>query len=127
RAVSTMSRITGMGSAVPAPLDQRAVWDGYFAAHYAGVPTAERIFAAAGTQTRHAMANPADEDVSSWGTAARIQRYLAEAMPLGKDAVTGSLADAGLDPRDVGMFAVASCTGYVTPGLDIRLACDLGM
>jgi predicted naringenin-chalcone synthase len=121
------ARITGMGHAVPAPFDQAAVWDGYFAARYAGVPAAERIFAAAGTRTRHAVANPADEDVSSWGTAARMQRYLAEAMPLGKDAVAAALTDAGLDARDVGMFAVVSCTGYVTPGLDIRLARDLGM
>ena len=28
---------------------------------------------------------------------------------------------------DVGLFAVCSCTGYVTPGLDILLARDLGM
>ena len=28
---------------------------------------------------------------------------------------------------EVGLFAVCSCTGYVTPGLDILLARDLGM
>jgi predicted naringenin-chalcone synthase len=67
------------------------------------------------------------EDVSSWGTAARMERYLAEAIPLGKDAVGAALTDAGLDPGEVGLFAVASCTGYGTPGIDIRLARDLGM
>ena len=56
-----------------------------------------------------------------------MERYLAEALPLGKEAVAAALADAGLAAADVGLFAVASCTGYVTPGLDIRLARDLGM
>jgi len=36
-------------------------------------------------------------------------------------------AEIGLDPADVGLFTVVSCTGYVTPGLDILLARDLGM
>jgi predicted naringenin-chalcone synthase len=56
-----------------------------------------------------------------------MERYLAEAMPLGKDAVAAALTDAGLDPGEVGLFAVVSCTGYGTPGIDIRLARDLGM
>jgi len=120
-------RITGMGHAVPAGYDQRTVWEAYFAGHYADVPAAERIFAAAGVLTRHAVANTVYEDVSRWGTAARMRRYLAEAMPLGKDAVAAALTDAGVDAADVGLFAVASCTGYVTPGIDIRLARDLGM
>jgi predicted naringenin-chalcone synthase len=48
-------------------------------------------------------------------------------MPLGKEAVSEALADAGLSPTDVGLLTVVSCTGYVTPGLDILLARDLGM
>jgi predicted naringenin-chalcone synthase len=116
-----------MGYAVPPRYDQRAVWEAFFSRHYAGVPAAERIFTAAGVRSRHAVANPVDEDVSTWGTAARMQRYLAEAMPLGKDAVAAALTDAGLGAGDIGLFAVATCTGYVTPGLDIRLARDLGM
>ena len=121
------ARVTGMGHAVPGPFDQRAVWEAFFAGHYAEVPSAERIFAGSGVRTRHAVANPMDGDVSGWGTAARMRRYLAEATPLGKAAVTGALADAGLDAGAVGLFAVASCTGYTTPGIDIRLARDVGM
>jgi predicted naringenin-chalcone synthase len=41
--------------------------------------------------------------------------------------VTGALAGSGLDPAEIGLFAVCSCTGYATPGLDILLARDLGM
>ena len=50
-----------------------------------------------------------------------------DSLPLGKEAVAAALDDAGLDPADVGLFAVVSCTGYATPGLDIRIAGDLGM
>ena len=77
--------------------------------------------------SRHGVVNPVIEDVSGWSTEARMRRYLTEALPLGKDAVSGALDAAGLDPADVGFFAVCSCTGYVTPGLDILLARDLGM
>jgi predicted naringenin-chalcone synthase len=123
----TAAVLTGAGSALPATIGQDAVWDGFFARHYAGVRAARRIFASAGVRTRHAVANPMDEDVSGWGTGARMARYVAEALPLGKQAVAGALDAAGLAPGDVGLFAVATCTGYATPGLDVRLASDLGM
>jgi predicted naringenin-chalcone synthase len=119
--------ITGSGSALPATLDQEAAWNGFFARHYEGVRAAKRIFAGAGVRSRHAVANPVDEDLSGWGTGARMARYVQEALPLGKQAVAGALDSAGLAPGDVGMFAVVTCTGYATPGLDIRLAGDLGM
>jgi predicted naringenin-chalcone synthase len=119
--------LTGAGSALPAALDQDAVWAGFFARHFAGVPAARRIFAGAGVRRRHAVASPLAEDVSGWGTGARMVRYVQEALPLGKQAVAGALDAAGLSASEVGLFAVATCTGYATPGLDIRLAGDLGM
>lgn len=119
--------LTGVGAALPAPVDQDAVWEGFFARHYAGVRAARRIFAGAGVRTRHAVANPLDEDLTGWGTGARMVRYIEEALPLGKQAVAAALDRAGLAPGDVGLFAVATCTGYSTPGLDIRLAGALGM
>src|ERR671926_1226919 len=119
--------LTGAGRALPTTIEQSAVWDGFFARHYAGVGAARRIFTASGVRRRHAVANPLDEDISGWGTAARMARYVEEALPLGKQAVAGALDAAGLAPDDVGLFAVVTCTGYATPGLDIRLAADLGM
>src|SRR3954463_12134717 len=119
--------VTGAGSALPATLDQDAAWEGYFARHYEGVRAAQRVFRGAGVRRRHAVVNPVDEDISQWGTAARMERYVTEALPLGKQAVAEALDAAGLAPGNVGQFAVATCTGYATPGLDIRLAGDLGM
>jgi alkylresorcinol/alkylpyrone synthase len=124
-----MVTIAGTGFAFPGKMRQQDLWDGFFDQHYGGVQRAlaKRIFSNSGVATRHTVINPLVEDVSGWSTQARMQRYLTEALPLGKDAVTGALDSAGLAPSDVGLFVVCSCTGYVTPGVDILLARDLGM
>jgi alkylresorcinol/alkylpyrone synthase len=121
--------IAGIGLAHPGTVSQDEVWSGFFAGHYAGPATAlaKRIFRNAGVVSRHAAVNPLLEDASGWSTERRMRRYLAEAMPLGKEAVGRALSDAGVAPAEVGLFAVCSCTGYATPGLDILLARDLGM
>lgn len=122
-----IAAITGAAHAYPASMDQDQLWDGFFKRHYSGSPVARRVFSSAGVRTRHGAVNPLDDDISGWSTGARMARYTAEAMPLGKDAVSTALANAGLAAGDVGLFALASCTGYATPGIDIRLARDLGM
>jgi predicted naringenin-chalcone synthase len=121
--------IAGVGIAHPPPMNQDELWNGYFAQHYGGVgkALAQRIFAHSGVSTRHGVINPMLEDVSTWTTAQRMVRFLAEALPMGKEAVTTALAHARLDPADVGALVVCSCTGYATPGLDILLARDLGL
>lgn len=120
--------VTGFGSAVPGPaIEQSAIWAGHFAPLLPGDRVAQRIFLGAGVRRRHAAVNPLLEDVSGWSTGARMSRFLAEALPLGKQAVSAALADAGIGAEEVGQFTVVSCTGYATPGLDIRIAADLGM
>lgn len=119
--------ITGIGLATPPAVTQTALWDGFFDRHYNGRALARRLFASAGVRTRHGVANPLDEDITGWSTGARMQRYMSEAMPLGKQAVAQALDVAGLAASDVGLLTVASCTGYATPGVDICLARDLGM
>ncbi len=119
--------LTGVAHALPAPMDQQRLWDGFFREHYGDAKLARKVRQHSPITTRRGVVDPTQEDISSWGTDARMQRFLAEVMPIGKEAVGGALADAGLDPSDVGLFTVVSCTGYVTPGLDILLARDLGM
>jgi predicted naringenin-chalcone synthase len=125
----TGAMIASIALARPSVTTQDDLWDGFFAQHYSGVQRAlaKRIFANSGVRARHAVVNPTVEDVSGWSTGRRMERYLVEAMPLGKSAVGDALAAAGLAATDVGLFVVCSCTGYVTPGLDILLARDLGM
>ncbi|MBL7498806.1 type III polyketide synthase [Frankia sp. CNm7] len=119
--------VTGQGAAFPPAIGQRAAWDGYFASHYGHDRKIERIFLGCGVRARHAAVDPRADDVSGWTTGARMRRYVAESAPLGRDAVARALADAGLAAADVGLFVVASCTGYATPGLDIVIAGELGM
>jgi alkylresorcinol/alkylpyrone synthase len=119
--------IAGFGSAFPPPFDQQEIWTQFFADYYQGHPIAERVWQSSGVATRHGVCDPRVENVSQWTTTQRMQRYLQEAMPLGKDAVCSALAEAHLAASDVGLFVVASCTGYATPGLDILLARDVGM
>ncbi len=119
--------IRGRGFGVPPSRTQDELWKGFFRAHHGGDATAAKVWRGAGISRRHAVIDPCTEDVSSWSTGARMDRYLQEALPLGKEAVSGALADAGVAPEEVGLFSVVSCTGYTTPGLDILLARDLGM
>lgn len=119
--------VTGIAHCSPPPYAQDRLWETFFAADYAGLPSAERIWASAGVQRRHLVADPVLDDLSCESTQSRMRRYAAEAPALSKEAVTGALAAAGLAPGEVGMFAVVSCTGYTAPGLDITLARDLGM
>ncbi len=124
-----MVALAGIGISHPPALRQDDLWRGFFRAHYSGVQRAlaSRLFSNSGVATRHGALNPLIEDVSGWSTERRMRRYLTEALPLGKAAVGDALAAAGLPAAEVGLFAVCSCTGYVTPGLDILLARDLGM
>jgi len=119
--------LTGAGHALPPAMDQQGLWDGYFRAHYADARVARKVWEHSGISTRRGVVDPSKEDISSWGTGARMQRFVQEALPLGAEAVGKALADAGLDPADVGLLTVVSCTGYATPGLDVMLARDLGM
>ncbi|GAA2696229.1 type III polyketide synthase [Actinoplanes palleronii] len=121
--------ITGLGVALPPSAVQDDLWEGFFAQHYAGGRSglARRIFANSGVITRQAAVSPLLEDVSGWSTERRMRRYQDEAVPLGRAAAERALADAGRAASDLGLFAVCSCTGYATPGLDILLARDLGM
>ena len=119
--------VTGLGSAVPTAVSQEELWNGFFAEHYRGNRLAERLWHRSGVDTRHGVVIPWKEDVRDWGTAARIERFVEEALPLGREALEACLDNAGLRPHEVDALTVATCTGYATPGLDILLARELGL
>ncbi|MEV7621995.1 type III polyketide synthase [Actinoplanes sp. NPDC089786] len=124
-----MSTIAGIGISLPPSVDQDDLWSGFFARHYDSRrrALAQRIFQNSGVRSRQTAVSPLVEDVSEWSTGRRMDRYRVEAMPMGKEAIDRALADAGVRADEIGLFAVCSCTGYATPGLDILLARDLGM
>ncbi len=119
--------VSGFGVALPPPMSQAGLWSDFFRAHYGDSRLGRQVFATAGIETRRGVVNPAVEDISRWRTEERMRRFTAEAIPLGKKAVTRALEASGVDAADLGMLVVASSTGYVTPGVDIMLARDLAM
>lgn len=119
--------VVGIGTALPRSRSQDELWDGFFAEHFERRTIAERIFRNSGVDRRHGVVDPLEEDVRAWGTEARMQRFMAEGLPLGVEAVEACLADAGLDRADIGLLSVVTCTGYGTPGVDILLARELGL
>jgi predicted naringenin-chalcone synthase len=127
--VTGTATIAGLGTAFPPSVPQDDIWAGFFEGHYEGGrrALAKRIFANSGVRTRQAAVSPLLEDVSDWSTERRMRRYQLEAIPLGKEAVSRALTDAGVAADELGLFVVCSCTGYATPGLDILLARDMGM
>src|SRR5256712_2740757 len=54
------------------------------------------------------------------------QRYLRGAMETGCRAVQTCLASAGLTARDVDLFVISTCTGYVCPDVGTRLIGHMG-
>jgi alkylresorcinol/alkylpyrone synthase len=122
---SSFPVITGAASAWPPSRTQDQLWDGFFAEHYQQNRWARRVFMSTGVRQRHSVVDPTQEDISSWSTGRRMERYLDESVPLATDAVARALAAAELRPAEVGLLAVVSCTGYVTPGVDHHLAAKL--
>lgn len=60
-------------------------------------------------------------------TQERNERYIQEAMAVGSNAIAACLEQSGRSAGDIGDFTVVSCTGIDTPGLDLRLAGELGL
>ena len=127
RAPRAVAGIAGLGVAFPATRGQRELWDGFFAEHYGHRKKARAIWLRCGVEQRHGVADPFVEDVRRWTTQDRMERFALDALPLGAAALERSLAASGLSADDVDHLVVVTCTGYGTPGLDIRLAAELGM
>lgn len=119
--------VTGAASAYPPARAQDELWDNFFAGHYSGNRWAHRVWCSAGVDQRHCAFDPTKEDLSSWSTRRRMDRYAEAAVPLAAEAASGALRASGLGAGDLGLLVVASCTGYVTPGVDILLAGTLGI
>jgi len=108
-------------------MTQEAIWDERFALHYGDDAAAKRVWLRCGVERRHGVLDPIEEQVADWGTGARMERFVEEALPLARQALVAALALAEVEPHDLDLLTVVSCTGYATPGLDILLARDLGL
>jgi predicted naringenin-chalcone synthase len=119
--------VAGLGSAFPERVSQDRLWEDFFEQHHKDSRGAGLIWRRSGVRHRHGVAVPPGEDVSDWGTEARMRRFGRDALPLAREAVRACLNDATLEPSQVGMLALVTCTGYTAPGIDVLVARDLGM
>lgn len=120
------ARLAGLGAALPPVYEQDQLWEDVFRWHFSRSRVAQRIFTGSDVRRRHSATDPAEfKAVADWSTAERMRRYSEVAPPLGLEAVRNALEDAGTDPDEIGLLAVATCTGYRTPGLDIEIARQL--
>jgi alkylresorcinol/alkylpyrone synthase len=83
------------------------------------------VFDHAGIESRH-FVEPLPWYLEPHGWKDRSERYLAHAMTLGEEAISGALRKAALAPSDIDTLAVVSTTGIATPSLDARLADRMG-
>ncbi|WP_322632789.1 type III polyketide synthase [Glycomyces albidus] len=117
------ARVAGIGTALPPQYEQQRLWDDVFRNHFGGSRIAGRMFDTAGVERRHSSTPPYELAVAAeWSTEERMRRYAERAPALGLRAVRQALAAAGTAPDEIGLLAVATCTGYGTPGTDIDLA-----
>ncbi|WP_181786130.1 type III polyketide synthase [Streptomyces phytophilus] len=91
-----------------------------------GGDTVAQVIRNSAITTKGMAVNALLEDPRRWTTRRRMDRSLAEARRLGRDTVTEALAEAGLRPEDVGLFATVTTTTHSAPGLD-ALAPELGL
>lgn len=83
-------------------------------------PRILRIFLNSGIDFRRFYLDP--ENFSRFETPDELnQRFLQGAMHTGRRAVSTCLESAGMTPREVDLFLVCTCTGYVCPDIGSRL------
>jgi len=122
-------RIAGIGTALPA---HRFAQDRLYAEalepYFRDNPKAGKIFAHPGIAYRHSvLPDPAAFFAGRPGAGARNAVYAAEAPGLARQAVEAALASAGFEAAALGTLVTTTCTGYMTPGIDLKLAATLGM
>lgn len=60
-------------------------------------------------------------------TEERMERYRVEAFPLAQAACEEALMESGITARDITHLVIVTCTGFVSPGIDIALIKHLNL
>ncbi|HLZ72403.1 MAG TPA: 3-oxoacyl-[acyl-carrier-protein] synthase III C-terminal domain-containing protein [Dehalococcoidia bacterium] len=125
-----MARIVALGTAVPpyhldAAAFQAAAMSA-FAANGADPRLLARMAAHCGVRERY-IAAPVETVLVPRPLDERNRAYTAAADELGEGVARAALAAAGVAPAEVDLIVSVSCTGYLLPSLDARLAAPLGL
>jgi alkylresorcinol/alkylpyrone synthase len=85
------------------------------------------LFADELAETQRYLVRPVEEALLPLSPSEQAARYATEATPLAIAAAQRALADAGIATDEVGLLVVASCTGFILPGIDVHLVNHLGL
>ncbi len=122
-------KLLSVNTAVPYHLitqrDAAEVAHRTFSARYDGFERLVKVFETSGILRRY-LVKPLDWYMSPLGWSERNAAYLEGACSLFVDAASSALADAGLSGHEVDTVVTVSSTGLATPGIDSRVAEQLG-
>jgi predicted naringenin-chalcone synthase len=85
------------------------------------------LFADELAETQRYLVRPVEEALVPLSPSEQAARYAVEATRLAIAAAEGALADAGVATDAISLVVVASCTGFVLPGIDVQLVNHLGL
>jgi alkylresorcinol/alkylpyrone synthase len=85
------------------------------------------LFADELSATNRYLVRPIEEAMLPLSPGEQAVRYAAEATPLAIAAAERALERSGVARDDIGLIVVASCTGFVLPGIDVHLVNHLGL
>lgn len=88
-------------------------------------PLLERIYAAAGVETRH-LALPPERYAALADFGETNDEFLRQATTLGAQAVTDALHASGLAASDVDVIVSTTVTGVAIPSIEARIAAQVG-
>jgi len=122
RCQTLVSFFLGFGTALPEYAIDRQESQRALSAFWPRLPAA----AAGEAVNRHAIA-PLAEVVRGRSVGEAMCAYAEHAPKLARTAACQALRDARVHPADVDMVISVSCTGYLVPSLDVRLANEIGL
>ncbi|HZQ34600.1 MAG TPA: type III polyketide synthase [Dehalococcoidia bacterium] len=125
-----MARIVALGTAVPPNRLDAAAFQAAVRRAFAGAMPDPRLMARmaahCGVRERY-IAAPVEAVLAAGPLGERNRAYTAAADELGERAARTALANAGVAPAEIDVIVTVSCTGYLLPSLDARLAPRLGL
>lgn len=121
-------RITPVATAVPANQYRQEEILAHFGKYFDTyrMDRVAQIFLNAGIESRHLALLPQEFHPSNSANDLH-DVYRANALAMARHAADRALDTAGLLPSEIDMLVVATCTGYICPGLTARLGAALGM
>jgi predicted naringenin-chalcone synthase len=131
------ARILGLGTAVPASVEQSRIIDiavGLIEGTDEQRALLRRIYSRSGVERRGIALEQSEGDLAAFypanvapRTSARMRAYERFAPGLAERAVTNALDNARIMPGQITHLITVSCTGFVSPGVDAALIERLGL